>query len=114
MQRQRRFFWSKLVRLGKRIDNFLLGVETIVNQEILGTHRDPAQWSAPIKDDSTKADTNIDAISMDNGRTVNIVDKLELLIDYCIPESVDAELSSQWKNCMRLTIGMQWKKYVRR
>jgi hypothetical protein len=91
---------SEHAGLGKRIDNFLLGAETIVNQSILGTVRDPAQWSVPLKDDSTKSETNIGAISMDNGRTVNIIDKLELLIDYCIPESVDRKLNLQWKSCM--------------
>eukprot|EP00978_Attheya_sp_CCMP212_P001166 scaffold2422_cov56-Attheya_sp.AAC.11 len=106
---------SEHASIGKHIDKFILGVEMIVNQSILGTITDPAQWSLPVKDDNTKADTNIGTISMDNGCTVSIViDKLVLLTDYCIPESVDSELSMQWKNLCLTILGMQWKKYVRR
>jgi hypothetical protein len=85
---------------GKRIDKFLEGVELIVNTGMLGTVRDPAQWSVPTKNDTTKADTEIGAISMDNGRTVTIVESLELLIDYCVPERVDEKLNKQWKTCL--------------
>ena len=77
------------------------GVELIVNTCMLGrTVRDPAQWSVPTKNDTTKADTEIGAISMDNGRTVTIVESLELLIDYCVPETVDEKLNKQWKTCL--------------
>jgi hypothetical protein len=83
----------------KRVEAFLLAVETIVNKSILGTATNPSQWSLPTDGDNVE-DLVIGAITMDNGRTVNIADNLELIVDLCIPESLDATTNQKWKRMM--------------
>ena len=69
---------------GRRIDEFLLGVATIVNTTILGTVGSPSQWQVPTND-SAKLLTEIGPICMVNDKSVKVVDCLEQLIHFCIP-----------------------------
>ena len=84
----------------KRIDTFLLDAEYVLNTEILGTHSDPAQFHIPTKEGTKKSETEISAISMENGRTLKVIDKLELLVDYCLPPDVTPEKNIKWKQCL--------------
>jgi hypothetical protein len=86
--------------LAKRIERFVSDVESIVNSAVLGTERDPCQWHLPVIDGTPKDQTKIGPITMDNNRTVRIANQLELLIDYCIPETVDADINMKWKRCI--------------
>eukprot|EP00978_Attheya_sp_CCMP212_P044046 scaffold298795_cov51-Attheya_sp.AAC.2 len=70
---------------GKQIDEFLLGVEKIVNTCMLGTVESPSQWKVPTNMPSAKLDTQIGIICMINGKSVTMVDCLGDLIQYCIP-----------------------------
>jgi hypothetical protein len=37
---------------------------------------------------------------MDNGRTLKVIDKFEILIDYCFPEDVEPIKNQKWKACI--------------
>eukprot|EP00957_Ditylum_brightwellii_P176633 13453503-Ditylum_brightwellii.AAC.1 len=37
---------------------------------------------------------------MDNSCTVHIADKLELIVSFCIPKSVDPTMNQKWKKMM--------------
>eukprot|EP00978_Attheya_sp_CCMP212_P000404 scaffold790_cov30-Attheya_sp.AAC.2 len=86
--------------LAKQIERFVSDVELIVNAAVLGTARDPCQWHLPIVDGTPKDQTKIGPITMDNNRTVRIANQLELLVDYCILVTVDADINSKWKRCI--------------
>eukprot|EP00978_Attheya_sp_CCMP212_P023893 scaffold74151_cov54-Attheya_sp.AAC.1 len=70
---------------GRRIDEFLLGVERIVNTSMLGTVESPLQCKVPTNMPSAKLDTQIGIICMINDKSVTMVDCLGELIQYCIP-----------------------------
>jgi hypothetical protein len=91
---------SEHASLAKQIEAFVSGIEVIVNKSILGTDIDPSQWALPMIDGSLKDQPTIGPITMDNNRSVHIVNQLESLINYCIPETVDLETNKTWKKCI--------------
>jgi len=91
---------------GRRIDEFLLGIERIVNTSILGQVEDPSQWRVPTNLPTSKLATEIGIICMVNDKSVKIVDYLEELILYCIPsendtdEPIEPNRRSKWLRCI--------------
>jgi hypothetical protein len=91
---------------GRRIDEFLLGIERIVNTSILGKLEDPSQWRVPTNLPTSKLATEIGIICMVNDKSVKIVDYLEELILYCIPEEndtaepIEPNRRSKWLRCI--------------
>eukprot|EP00978_Attheya_sp_CCMP212_P035571 scaffold155485_cov35-Attheya_sp.AAC.1 len=66
---------------GRRIDEFLLRVERIVNTSMLDTVLEsPSQWKVPTNMPSAKLDTQIGIICMINDKSVTMVDCLGELI----------------------------------
>jgi hypothetical protein len=64
----------------KRIDCYISTVQAIINSEILGSNRSPAQWRVQLSEDGKE----IGIICMDNTRMRKVVNKLEGIINISV------------------------------
>jgi hypothetical protein len=85
---------------GTRVARFVSDVENIINRTILGTDDDPCQWMCPF--DNKKRE--LGPITMDNVRTRQIVDSLDLLIDFCVTDPARAVLWTTAVNNYRIAM----------
>jgi hypothetical protein len=88
---------------GNRVDSFIQKVEEIFNCEITGTREQPGQFVLPTQkpDGGKKTDTEIAIICMANDRTVKAIDKMETLINLCVPnEEVQPRRKMLWERCI--------------
>jgi hypothetical protein len=74
---------------GRRIDQFLLAVQDIVNKQILGTVLSPSQWKVPTNEPTSKLETHVATITMVNDKLVKVINFLEPLIRFCVPPDLD-------------------------
>ena len=79
---------------GKRIEHFFTDVESILNTKIIGDGMSPSQWQCPQADKDKK---EIGTITLDNNRTRKVVNKMELLIELCLP---NADEKCKWNNAI--------------
>jgi hypothetical protein len=83
---------------------FIQKVEEIFNCEITGTREQPGQFAVlPTQkpDGGKKTDTEIAIICMANDRTVKAIDKMETLINLCVPnEEVQPRRKMLWERCI--------------
>lgn len=66
---------------GTRVTRFITEIQSLINGSILGTQDDPCQWMCPF--DYSKKE--IGPITMDNVRTRKIMDCIETLVEFCVP-----------------------------
>eukprot|EP00978_Attheya_sp_CCMP212_P025503 scaffold82158_cov38-Attheya_sp.AAC.1 len=88
---------------GKRVDSFIQNVEHIFNCEITGTEAEPGQFVLPTQTPAggNKNDTEIAIICMANDHTIKAIDKMERLIDLCVPpEEVEPRRKMLWEHCI--------------
>ena len=68
-------------------------VQTTINQNVLGTVDNPAQWKFPYDE----ANKRLSRLSLTNVKTRKVVNKLELLIDLLVEDGSQKE---KWKQCV--------------
>ena len=76
------------------LQQFLEGVQHVVNTRIWGSGTNPSHWECPTTEDGK----NIGTITMDGEKTRKIMDQFELIIEHCMTGS--AEKCQQWKECV--------------
>jgi hypothetical protein len=79
---------------GPKMKKYIVDVERIINQSILGSKDDPCHWCMPY--DTTEK--KLGPITMDNTRVRKIVDSLEMLIDITV---VDANWKILWYSALQ-------------
>jgi hypothetical protein len=64
----------------KRINQWLDNIETIINQQIIGTLTEPMQWRVPYN----KEDKAVCVVTFENHRVRKVLENFNLLIDACV------------------------------
>lgn len=79
--------------VGKRTEAVIASVSDVMNGHIFGSEMSKAHWHFPYDEKAKK----LKPMSLTNVKTRKAVDKLELLIEVCVP---DENLKSQWLRCI--------------
>jgi hypothetical protein len=79
---KKKLLYPEINAEGTRVSRFVLEVESLINRTILGTEDDPCQWMCPF--DAQKKE--IGPITMDNVRTRKIIDSLDTIVSFCVPD----------------------------
>jgi hypothetical protein len=87
--------YPQINALGKKVEQYLLDVQTMINKSILGTKTDPSQWQCKHVDERTKA---VAPIIMDNVRMRQIVNALDKLIEIAAKSSEQETLWNETLN----------------
>jgi hypothetical protein len=79
-------------RVGLSLEGFVMPVQQIIQQQILGTQRRPKQWRVPLSMDKKE----IAKVGMSNKNTRKMIDGFDLLIQYIYYEENDNEMYTLW------------------
>jgi hypothetical protein len=77
----------------KRREGFIEAVQKYINEQILGDSDQAGEWRCPLEDQGKKIGT----ICLDNNRVRLILNKLDGLVDICIPQG---DRNRDWKYCI--------------
>jgi hypothetical protein len=105
---KKKLLYPEIYAEGTRVSLFVSDIESLINRTILGTKDDPCQWMCPF--DAQKKE--IGPITMDNVRTRKIIDSLDTIVSFCVPDQGRKSLWTKALENYQMAMVLVWKEMI--